>query len=81
MNRLFSSFDKILFVAMLVILGIVLAAFFLDKTFSSKYIYSARGVICEEFDKDSNTLKNCDAGSLGKVEIINPISILKIKVD
>lgn len=81
MNQLFNSFDKILFVVVLCLLGFVLGAVFLDKTFSTKYIYSARGVICEEFDSGSNTLKNCDAGDLGKVEIINPISVLKIKVE
>ena len=45
-----------------------------------EYIYVARGVQCKEYDKESNTLKECDDATFGEVEIINPISVLKIRI-
>ena len=48
--------------------------------FKPEYIYVARGVQCKEYDKESNTLKKCEDGIFGEVEIINPISVLKIRV-
>ena len=45
-----------------------------------EYIYVARGVQCKEYDKESNILKRCDDATFGEVEIINPISVLKIRV-
>jgi hypothetical protein len=53
----------------------------INKVGGSEYIYVARGIQCKEYDKDTNTLKQCDESIYGEVEIINPISILKVRLN
>jgi hypothetical protein len=53
----------------------------LNKVNSNEYIYIARGVQCKEYDKENNVLSKCDDATFGEVDIINPISILKIKIN
>jgi len=66
----------------ILIVGLVLGFFVvlgLHNFNKNEYIYIARGVQCKNFDKDTNTLSECSDGLLENYDIINPISIVRIK--
>jgi len=74
---MFDRYILVIVISLFIILGGLLV---LDQATESEYLYLARGIECKEFDKDSNTLKQCKDGNLGEVELINPISVIKVRI-
>ena len=77
MDKIKNVMIAVLVLAVLAVIGYLM----INKVGSSNYVYVARGIQCKEYDKDTNTLKKCDDSIFGEVEIINPVSILKVQLN
>jgi hypothetical protein len=73
--------DNLGILVVLFIFAFAMGAAVYVGTKKNDYIYIARGVECAEYDRDNNILKDCNFGELGKVDIINPISVIRIKLE
>jgi len=73
------GFKSIWILVAMVALGLLylgVSTFLSDK---SNYTYMVDGMVCETYNKENNTLHNCNVFFLGKngVDILNPTNIIK----